>query len=138
MNPEDILKKCAEFNVKLYVKDNKLTPAGSLPIEFIKISAEFVPYKQQIIDYIKQNNPELVIESKAPQAAPAVRNTPNDRIQRLRIPCVNLGPAIEKPAGCGCNGNVVHKCNLFGKCRRAGNSTDMPVCVDCDKYEPSA
>lgn len=136
MSPEDILKKCAEFNVKLYVKENKLTPAGSLPVEFIKISSEFIPYKQQVIDYIKQNHPELVFKNKDSDHVPTVSGTSNDKIKRLRIPCVNLGPALEKAAGCGCNGAVIHKCSVFEKCRRVGKHEGIAVCTECDKYEP--
>lgn len=138
MLPEDILKKCEEHGVKLCVKNGKLTPVGNLPIAFIKISEEFVPYKQKVIDYITQNYPDRVLASTTTLDVPAVRNTPNARINRLRIPCINLGPAVEKPAGCGCNGNVIHKCSIFGKCRRAGNYKDIPICVDCDKYEAPA
>lgn len=146
MTPQEILAKCAEHNVKLRVINNKLTPVGSVSLDFVKISAQFIPYKQALIDYIIQNHPEMVGQPEsAVTAQPSpikipnsvqVQGTPNEKVTRLRIPCVNLGPPLEKVSGCGCNGAVIHKCSLFEKCRRVGNYTDIAVCTSCDKYEP--
>lgn len=139
MTPQEILEKCAEHNVKLKVVNGKLSPSGSVSIEFIKFSSTLIPYKQQIIDHIKLNHPELVesVEnSNTVSTKPlTASNTPNDKVQRLRIPCIHLGPPIEKAAGCGCNGAVIHKCNVFEKCRRVGKHNDIAVCTSCDKYE---
>lgn len=146
MTPQEILDKCAEHNVKLRVINNKLTPVGSVSLEFVKISAQFIPYKQALIDYIVANHPDMVghAESASPvQPSPIklpntvqVQGTPNERVARLRIPCVSLGQPLEKVSGCGCNGAVIHKCAIFEKCRRTGNYTDIAVCTSCDKYEP--
>lgn len=142
MTPQEILEKCAEHNVKLKVVNGKLSPSGSVSLEFIKFSATLIPYKQQLIEHIKSNYPELVENTEDAAAASAkavvVNNTPNDKVQRLRIPCIHLGPPLEKAAGCGCNGAVIHKCEVFEKCRRVGNNKDIAVCTSCDKYEGRA
>jgi hypothetical protein len=143
MLPEEILKKCEDHGVKLQVKNGKLWPSGKVDVNFIKLSHTFVPYKQQIIDYIIANKPEDVIDG--PEEA-FVRPTavtyqeaqkPEyvDKVRRLRIPCIHLGPPLEKAAGCGCNGAVMHKCAVFEKCRRAGADTEVKVCTSCDRYE---
>lgn len=142
MTVEEILKKCEEFKIKLKVVNGKLSPVGNLSVQFVTFSHTLVPFKQQIIDYIKANRPEDVMEIN-PEAAKKpimVQNTPDARIQRLRIPCINLGPSIEKAAGCNCAGKVIHECKVYGKCRRAGSPTeDVPaVCTACESYVASA
>lgn len=145
MTPEEIIKKCEENNVKLKVRNNKLLPEGNLTVDFIKLSHEFVPFKQQVIDYIKANQPENVVEGpdqpflvaqKASVSVPENFLPNSGKIGRLRIPCIHLGEPMEKAAGCGCNGAVIHKCNVFEKCRRVGKHEGIAVCTECDKYEP--
>jgi hypothetical protein len=139
MTPQEILAKCAEIGVKLQVRDGKLAPAGSLPVSFIKLSQQFIPYKKELIEYIQANMPELVVNTGSPEQKIAynVAGTPNDKVMRLRIPCVSLGNPLEKASGCGCAGNVTYECKVFGTCRRAGIHENTAVCTSCDKYEPS-
>ena len=101
MTPQEILAKCAEIGVKLQVRDGKLAPAGSLPVSFIKLSQQFIPYKKELIEYIQTNMPELVVQTTNPEQKIAynVAGTPNDKVMRLRVPCVNLGNQLEKAAG---------------------------------------
>jgi hypothetical protein len=146
MTPQEILAKCAEHNVKMRVIDGKLTPVGGVSLDFLKISASFIPYKAELIKYIEENHPEMVGHPVKPSSAYTnpvpvpntinVKGTANEKIQRLRVPCIHLGPPIEKASSCGCNGAVTHKCNLFEKCRRAGDYSDIAICTSCDKYEP--
>lgn len=140
MTPQEILDTCEkEYGVKLLVRDGKLSPAGSLPMTFLKFSSQIVEYKQQIIDYIRQNLPDRVVSTSSPEQKVAinVQGTVNDKVMRLRIPCVNLGDPLESSAGCGCAGKIKHKCAVFGICKRSGVDTDIAVCTSCEKYEPS-
>ena len=142
MTPEEIIAECEKFGVKFKVVNNRLSPVGNLSLDFVKFSHTLIPYKQQLIDYIKTNFPEDVktAEAKERPKPVMVQNTPDARIQRLRIPCINLGPSIEKAAGCNCAGKVIHECKVYGKCRRAGSPTeDVPaVCTACESYVASA
>ncbi len=138
MTPQEILDKCEkDYGVKLLVKDGKITPAGSLPMDFLKFSSQLVQYKQQIIEYIKENHPDRVIDTGLPNQKVAinVQGTVNDKVMRLRIPCIHLGDPLESAAGCSCAGKVKHKCAIFGICKRAGVETDIAVCTSCTKYE---
>lgn len=141
MTVEEILAKCEEYKVKLKVVNGKLTPVGNLSVEFIKFSNTLIPYKQQIIEYIIANKPDHVLDVQVEQAKKPIvmQNTPDERVRRLRIPCVNLGPSIEKAAGCNCAGKVMHSCKIHEKCRRAGNPNEgVAVCTHCENYEASA
>ena len=142
MTPEEIIAKCAEFGIKLKVVNNKLSPIGNLSLDFVKFSHTIIPYKQQLIDYLRANAPEEEIKITASDESPkpiVVQTTSDARVQRLRIPCVHLGPTLEKPAGCNCAGKIMHECKVYGKCRRAGNPGDgVAACAHCDRCEPSA
>ena len=155
MTPEEVITKCEENGVKLLVKNGKLLPVGNLTVDFIKLSHQFIPYKQQVIDFIKVNTPDRVVEGvdepflvasngqaqrpsvvkKDVVISPEEEAERKSKIERLRIPCIHLGPPLEKAAGCGCNGAVIHKCDIFEKCRRSGTNTDSAICTSCDKYQ---
>jgi hypothetical protein len=139
MTPEEILSKCAEFNVRLKVVNGKLSPAGAVSLEFVKFSSTLIPYKQSIIDYIIANRPEDVIDPVVAETkAINTQFSQNDRVNRLRLPCIHLKEPVEKTSSCGCAGNILYGCEVFGKCRRAGApKDDVAVCVDCNSYEPS-
>jgi hypothetical protein len=136
MTPQEIIIKCAAHGISLQVRNGKLAPIGNITPDFLKLSNEFVPYKQEVIAYLVKHVPDSVVVAEGAIAINAA-GTPNDKINRLRLPCVHLGPALEKAAGCGCGGAVTHKCAIFEKCRRAGNYRDIAICTECDRYEPS-
>jgi len=57
-------------------------------------------------------------------------------IQRVTIPCVHLGDAIEDPATCGCGTAVLRKCAIYGQCRRTGYpKAGEPICLTCPSYQ---
>lgn len=56
-------------------------------------------------------------------------------IQRVTLPCINLGELIENPATCGCGNAVLRKCLIHGQCRRTGYSKNgEKICFDCSDW----
>lgn len=66
-------------------------------------------------------------------------------IERLRNPCIHRGEDLEKVADCGCSGQPMRTCSVYGVCRVAGAAWDtrpnmeekklIQLCVDCDQWE---
>ena len=82
------------------------------------------------------------IESVAISEPTTPRKTPPEvlkMIQRISIPCVNIGEYLEDIQSCGCNKlNVLRSCSLHGKCRVRGllKSNDEQECMNCEDYQP--
>ena len=59
-------------------------------------------------------------------------------IQRISIPCVNLGLPLESPNSCGCGTAVKHSCLIYGECRKFGgkDGESMMLCINCKDYSP--
>lgn len=89
--------------------------------------------------------PRTLMEVAAPSARESIEPEPQVSpdlkriIQRISVPCVNLGDYLESLESCGCNkANVLRSCSLHGKCRVRGilKSADEVECLSCSDYQP--
>lgn len=88
--------------------------------------------------------PSLGMMPEIFEAAPA-RTHHLQMIERLRHPCTHSGEALESVASCGCSGQPMRKCDIYGRCRVAGADWDtrpntesrnkIQLCITCDNYE---
>lgn len=73
-------------------------------------------------------------------ASPTWQRVPLDQIRARRdSPCQYLGQPIEVVASCGCSGDPLHSCGVFGECfpTRGGfnkNGDPVPGCWGCSRY----
>lgn len=124
---EEIILKCKEMGVYLTLVNDKIKPVGPVSKPFLELSKTFVPYKEQLKEYLKKNAVNLD-EYKVKTEA---------KIARLQINCIHLGGEAERPDNCNCAGKIIYSCAIYGKCKRAGNDKDIAVCTECTSYQPS-
>jgi hypothetical protein len=127
MTPEEIIKKCQAMNVYLMLVDDKIKPIGAITKEFLELSKEFAPYKEPLKKFLKD----------AMQLFKNQQLDNSEKIKRLQINCVNLGPEVSRPSNCNCNGKIVFACSVYGKCKRVGQPEDgvYAVCTECPEYK---
>lgn len=115
------------MGVYLTIVDNKIKPVGPVTKEFLELSKKFVPYKEELKKYLRNNSLTLE-EYKVKTEA---------KLSRLQINCIHLGPEATRPDNCNCSGKIIYNCAVYGKCKRAGNDKDIAVCTECTSYQPS-
>jgi len=85
---------------------------------------------------------EGVFQDLPPESSPSLdspempRGAKESIIQRISIPCINLGLPLESPNSCGCGTAVKHSCSIHGECRKFGGKAGetMMLCINCKDY----
>lgn len=77
---------------------------------------------------------EPEIEAVAEPGPPVDQPQPSPVIQRVTIPCVHLGEAIQGSNRAGCGSCSKHKCAIHGECRKIDYSREVRQCLTCEDY----
>lgn len=125
MTPEEIVEKAAELGVVFYLDYDKLRYFGQPSTNWMQLCAEWLPYRQAVIEYLK--NPSETHRKRVGAAMLATIKA------RRGLPCIYLGELINPKPVCGCGAQ--HKCAIYGECVVSGQGAGKwRVCTNCQNY----
>lgn len=126
---ETIVSECFSKGVVLYLNEaGKLSAFGMLPPDWVDVVAGWVEHRDLVADYLKQPTAEHAKNIRSVLIAQAKF--------RLNLPCVHLGPLVEKHPACGCGAR--HECAKHGSCVITGATNRWAVCSRCTDFEASS
>ena len=126
MNAEKIVDDAAALGVILFLDFNKIRFYGSLPQDWIERTKEWLPYRDAVIEYLK--NPSEEHRKRVGSAMLATIKA------RRGLPCIYLGELINPKPSCGCGAQ--HKCAIYGECVLSGKGAGKwRVCTNCQNYK---
>jgi hypothetical protein len=128
MDAESIVSIAKENGVLLYQENGKLKFYGSIPANWLELTAQWLPFKPAVIAYLE--NPPWAHRVALAKAQAGLAK------MRAGVPCQYLGKLIDPKPACGCG--PLHECAKFGQCVTSGNSAKYRKCTNCPEYKIEA
>lgn len=127
MNAERIIREAEALGVLLYLGDGgKLSYVGELPRDWAKVTAEWLPHRDELIAWLK--NAPMEHRAKVAKAMAQAAKRAG------KTPCQHLGRLIDPKPSCGCGGKYF--CELFqSECVLNGKYQTLRSCSSCPNYQ---
>lgn len=126
ISAEMLVDAIAALGVILFLDFNTLRFFGALPGNWIELVRQWLPRRQEIVEYLK--SPSEAHRKRVGSAMLATIKA------RRGLPCIYLGELVNPKPSCGCG--AMHKCAIYGECVVSGRGAGKwRVCTNCQNYK---